>query len=386
MKFGTIFELQPGPPPFGKERIAQVWHEALEQAVLTEELGFDYVWAVEHHFLGGYSSSSAPEVFLATLAGRTERVRLAQGVALVLKDVNHAWRLAERAAALDIVSDGRFDFGAGRSITKQELIGFGMNPEDSRPMQLEVLDMLPRMWTEKTFSWNGRYYDLPERELAVRPVQEPHPPMWLACSQPESWRLAGERGLGVLSFGIGRHDVFEQALSAYEEGLSRANPPSGMINRRIACAPLFYCAETDEEALRTARPHVEFFLSNTLAFVNQWASTQSADYSFYRDLLAGSNGPLPHMPLVEPVDLPGLSEEEARLGGLAQAGSVCIGSPETCAAFLQKYVDAGFDQIILSAQYGTLTNEQIQRSLRLFAQEVLPRFSETAAAMVGSAD
>jgi alkanesulfonate monooxygenase SsuD/methylene tetrahydromethanopterin reductase-like flavin-dependent oxidoreductase (luciferase family) len=87
------------------------------------------------------------------------------------------------------------------------------------------------------------------------------------------------------------------------------------------------------------------------------------------------------MPVAEPVQIPGLTPEEARLGGLTQAGSVCIGSPETCAAFMQKYVDAGFDQIILSAQYGNLTNEQIQGSLQLFADEVLPRFSDARAAV-----
>jgi len=376
MKFGTIFELQPGPQPYGKDRVPRVWHEALEQSILCEELGFDYVWSVEHHFLGDYSSSSAPEVFLAWVAANTKRIRIAQGVALALKDVNHAWRMAERGAALDIISNGRYDFGAGRSITKQELIGFGVDPAQSRKMQLETLDVLPRMWTEETFSWDGEYYKLPERQLAVRPVQGPHPPMWLACSQPDSWRLAGERGLGVLSFGVGDPTLLAEAMANYDAGLARATPPGGVVNRNIAAAPLFYCAETDVEALKVATPNVEFFIGNTLNFVRQWADEPAVEYKFYKELLTRGEGQtlVPGTASARPVNLPGLSEDEAAIAGLVQTGRFVIGSPETCREAVRKYVDAGFDQLILSSQFGSLTNEQIQRSLRLFHEEVMPEF------------
>jgi alkanesulfonate monooxygenase SsuD/methylene tetrahydromethanopterin reductase-like flavin-dependent oxidoreductase (luciferase family) len=378
MRFGTIFELQPGPQPHGPDRVRQVWHDALEQAVLAEELGFDYVWSVEHHFLGDYSSSSAPEVFLAWVAANTKRIRIAQGVALALKDVNHAWRLAERGAALDIISGGRYDFGAGRSITKQELIGFGVEPAESRAMQLETLDVLPRMWTEDTFSWDGEYYKLPERRLAVRPVQEPHPPMWLACSQPDSWRIAGERGLGVLSFGVGDPTLLAEAKANYEAGLAQATPAGGMINRNMAAAPLFYCAPTDQEALRVATPNVEFFVGNTMNFVRQWADEPAVEYKFYKELLAKGNGQtlVPGTAAAAPVEIEGLTEDEAAIGGLVESGRFVIGSPETCRRVIQKYVDAGFDQVIFCGQFGSLTNEQIQASLRLFAKEVMPHFTD----------
>lgn len=268
----------------------------------------------------------------------------------------------------------------------QELIGFGVDPAQSRAMQLETLDVLPRMWTEETFSWDGEYYRLPERQLAVRPVQDPHPPMWLACSQPDSWRIAGERGLGVLSFGVGDPTLLAEAKAAYEAGLANASPPGGMINRNIAAAPLFYCAETDQEALKAATPNVEFFIGNTLNFVRQWADEPAVEYKFYKELLGRGEGQtlVPGTAAARPVRLPGLTDDEAAIAGLVQSGRFCIGSPETCREVLCKYVDAGFDQVILSSQFGSLTNEQIQRSLRLFAEEVMPEFVDRVALDVAS--
>src|SRR5215218_10227195 len=132
MKFGIFYEHQlPRPWEDGDElRLVQ---DALDQVELADRLGFHHVWEVEHHFLEEYSHSSAPEVFLAAASQRTKDIRIGHGVALLPGPFNHPIRVAERAAALDIVSDGRLELGTGRSITEQELGGFGIDPADSRP-------------------------------------------------------------------------------------------------------------------------------------------------------------------------------------------------------------------------------------------------------------
>ena len=131
MKFGLIYELQQQKPWVEKQEY-KTYHDALEQIELADKVGFDYVWEVEHHFLTEYSHSSAPEVFLAAASQRTKNIRIGHGVALLPNPFNHPIRVAERAAALDIVSDGRLELGTGRSITEQELGGFGIDPADSR--------------------------------------------------------------------------------------------------------------------------------------------------------------------------------------------------------------------------------------------------------------
>lgn len=378
MRFGSVYELQPGPGlGADSDRIVHVWREAATQVALMDQLGWDYVWEVEHHFLGDYSSSSAPESFLAYVAGQTSHIRLGHGVVLLPKEFNHAWRIAERIAALDILSNGRVEFGTGRGITRDELEGFGMVPDDSRAMQLEALEMLPQMWASDTFSWQGQFYNLPERRVSPRPVQRPHPPMWMAAVQPDSWRVAGERGLGVLSFGFSEPGLLEENIAVYREALKTDNPPSGMINDQIAIAPLMYCAETDTEAIQTAKPHLDFFVQCNIGFISQWLGSKSAAYEFYEKMAGASKpGEIFAMPKFEATkDIPGLSPDEAELAAQVRNGVFCVGSPQTCCDFVQLCVDAGIDNLFFPVQYGTLTHEQITRSIRLFSEEVIPKFA-----------
>jgi len=141
MEFGILFELQTDDPKGGE---ARVWREGLEQAVAADRAGFDAVWAVEHHFLVGYAHCSAPEVFLTAVSQRTERVRLGHGVVVAPAPVNHPFRLAERVAALDIVSGGRVDVGFGRGFSELEQTGFGLDPETSRELAAEAVQAIPR--------------------------------------------------------------------------------------------------------------------------------------------------------------------------------------------------------------------------------------------------
>ena len=131
MKFGIFYEISV-PRPWDNETEHRVYHNCIEQAVLADKLGFDHVWAVEHHFLEEYSHCSAPEIFLTAIAARTERIRVGHGINVCVPQMNPAIRIAERSAVLDIVSSGRLDVGTGRSATWTELGGFGANPDTTK--------------------------------------------------------------------------------------------------------------------------------------------------------------------------------------------------------------------------------------------------------------
>ena len=223
MKFGLMYEIQvpePHYPGIEAERYKQV----MAQVELADDVGFDYFWTVEHHFLREFSHCSAPEVLYGALSQRTKRIRIGHAVALLPGAYNHPVRVAERAAVLDIVSDGRMDLGTGRSTTLIEMDGFEVDPETTKAQWREAIGMIPRMWTEDPFSHAGEFYNIPPRSVIPKPVQDPHPPMWMACSQPASFGEAGELGVGVLCFNLGGHEQLVERVQIYRDAVKNAHP------------------------------------------------------------------------------------------------------------------------------------------------------------------
>lgn len=200
VRFGIFYEHQlPRPWDDGAEE--RLYRDALEQVEIADRVGFDYVWAVEHHFLEEYSHSSAPEVFLAAASQRTRRIRLGHGIVQVPPPVNHPARVAERVAALDLVSGGRVDFGTGEASSMAELGGFGVPREEKRAMWQDAMDAITRMFVEEPFAgWDSPYLRMPPRNVIPKPVQKPHPPLWVACSRRETIHFAARNGIGALSF------------------------------------------------------------------------------------------------------------------------------------------------------------------------------------------
>src|SRR5438270_8466606 len=180
MRFGIFYEHQL-PRPWSPDSEADLLREALEQVAIADRAGFDYVWEVEHHFLEEYSHSSAPEVFLAAASQRTSRIRLGHGIVNVMPAVNHPARVAERIATLDLVSDGRVEFGTGESSSAAELGGFLVSREEKRDQWTEALDVITRMFVEEPFAgYAGKWFEMPVRNVIPKPLQRPHPPMWVA--------------------------------------------------------------------------------------------------------------------------------------------------------------------------------------------------------------
>jgi alkanesulfonate monooxygenase SsuD/methylene tetrahydromethanopterin reductase-like flavin-dependent oxidoreductase (luciferase family) len=360
LKFGIIYELQMQKPWDGDSEY-RTYHDALEQVELADQVGFDYVWEVEHHFLTEYSHSSAPEVFLAAASQRTKSIRLGHGVALLPYPFNHPIRVAERAAALDIVSNGRVDLGTGRSITEQELGGFGVDPADSRPMWEEAVRMIPKMWTQETFSHEGDYFVVPPRNVIPKPIQKPHPPMWMACTQPESFRIAGEHGLGALSFGFIAPGVLEASLDIYRESVKDAKPVGEFVNNQFAATTMALVAPTDEEAREYGKPGADFFGESIATLFIPWAKKKDApeSYQYYVTLAQMAEARLRERPTFD---------EQF------ESGALCMGSVERCRKVVERYAETGIDQLIVMCQVGRVPHEKVMQTIRLLGEEIIPEF------------
>ncbi len=215
MKFGVFYEHQL-PRPWSAESESQIYREALDQVELADQLGIDFAWEVEHHFLEEYSHSPAPEVFLAACSQRTKRIRLAHGVMLMAPGYNHPARAAERLATLDLVSDGRVEWGTGESSSLAELGGFAISVEEKREMWREGTEQAANMMVMDPYpGYQGKYFSMPCRNVVPKPVQRPHPPLWVACSRRETIHLAARNGIGALTFAFVTPEEAAKSLSDY---------------------------------------------------------------------------------------------------------------------------------------------------------------------------
>jgi alkanesulfonate monooxygenase SsuD/methylene tetrahydromethanopterin reductase-like flavin-dependent oxidoreductase (luciferase family) len=376
MRFGLFYEHQL-PRPWtdgGEERLLS---NALEQVELADRLGIHSVWEVEHHFLEEYSHSSAPEVFLAAASQRTSRIRLGHGIVQLPPAVNHPARVAERIATLDLISGGRVEFGTGESSSQAELGGFGVDRELKRAMWEESLDVVTRMLVEDPFAGHqGRFVEVPPRNVIPKPKQKPHPPLWVACSRRDTILLAGRKGLGALSFSfIEPEQAKEWADQYYELITSEECVAAGYsVNPDLAVVVPFMCHPDEETAIERGIDGAHFFgysLAHYYVFgkhrpgrTDVWSEFDSnrQEQGFARDLIEPGNEQL------------GINILQQGFGSLRGA----VGTPAQVRELIQRYEAAGVDQVILVAQSGGNQHEHVCESLELFAKEVLPEFAEVA--------
>jgi len=226
VRFGIFYEHQL-PRPWHEDSERQLIHDALEQVELADKLGIEYVWEVEHHFLEEYSHSSAPEVFLAACSQRTQNMRLGHGIVQTPPPFNHPARVAERIATLDLVSNGRVEFGTGESSSEAELGGFNIDPVLKREMWQEGLEVAVRCMTEVPFTGaDGKFVQMPPRNVVPKPVQKPHPPIHIGGESEAALRRVAQFGQGWYGFSVAPEDVggrlarLEELLDA--EGRTRS--------------------------------------------------------------------------------------------------------------------------------------------------------------------
>ncbi len=350
MKFGLFYEHQT-PRPWHDGTEHKLFQDALAQVELADRLGFDYIWEVEHHFLEEYSHSSAPEVFLAACSQRTRQIRLGHGIVLMPPGYNHPARVAERIATLDLVSNGRVEWGTGESASHMELGGFNIDPNHKREMWIECTRETAKMMTQTPYAgYAGQYFSMPPRNVVPKPLQNPHPPPWVACSSRQSLRQAARYGLGALTFAfVDTNEAKFWVEEYYDIFEKECHPLTQRVNPNIAMISGFSCHENEKTAIARGLDGLRFF------------RFALAHYYHNGSQIPGETN-ISQLYRQTPQDPP-----ESRAG---------IGTPDQIREHLETMEEAGVDQVVFIQQAGTNRHEDICESLELFAKRVLPDFKE----------
>jgi len=354
MKFGGFYEMQ-HPRPWTESSEHTLLKNALEQVELSDRLGYDYVWATEHHFLEEYAHSSAPEIFLAACSQRTKNLRIGHGIVQMPPYINHPARVAERIATLDLISDGRCDFGAGAGATETELGGFNVPQDEKKAMFLEGMRIAIRMMVEEPFAgYESKYLNMPQRNVVPKPLQKPHPPLWMACSRRESILQAARLGVGALTFSFVGPEQARQWVKDYYWTIENECEPIGYaVNPQFAIACPFLCDKDEKRMEQVGRENYGFFVYGL------------GHYSFF-----GAHEPAKTDIWDEYKNHP---HEFAMPEGRIQD---CVGTPEMLRTRLREFEEVGIDQVVCISQAGKIAHDLLCSSIELFSREVLPEFKD----------
>ena len=359
MRVGSYFFIQSPPGRTSSEII----RDEVDQMVLTEELGFDSVWLTEHHY-ADYGLSSAPSVLLATLAARTERVKL--GIAVYVLPFHHPIRIAEETAMIDILSNGRLTVGIGRGNRPLEFSGHGVSLADSRSRTEEGVDVMLQAWTQERVNYEGKHWHFDNIPVYPKPLTQPHPPIAVAATSEESVRWTARMGFQLLNSGLTTPlEATLKQRELYASALNESQPPGVAedLLSRWSVTKHMYIAPTDEEARRDAEPAERWY-------ANAFARSLSAE---------GIKG----LPESSYQDAARIRQRLSAInfGELAD-GPLLIGAPETVARKVLELQSHGVGELIMWMNFGGLDPAKVRRSMRLFASEVLPEVRKRTAAPV----
>ena len=357
MEFGLFYEITV-PKPWDGGREAQVFREVIEQVRYAEEIGFRYVWLTEHHFQEEYSHCSSPEVVLGALSQVTTEMRLGHGVVLTPPAYNNPIRVAERVATLDCLSNGRVELGTGRSVTQQEMYGFGIDPARSREMWEEGLESIVKLLSEEQVTLDGEFFSMPPRTVVPRCVQKPHPPLWMAGTSPSTIERAAAAGLGVLFFshGVAPEDL-SVSVERYRREITSAKPIGKAVNNRLAGFCIGLCGEDDAETREVGGAAAFQYLTGGVANCI-WDDPPPPTLEYTAQFRTGL--------------------ERMRRAGpdvMIDRGMLMAGNPDSCNNLVREYADLGVDQLIIHMQNWDLPHERIMESIRTFGTHIIPEYS-----------
>lgn len=377
MLFSMTFEGQMADPADERE----VLRSCVEQAVYAEEAGFDRVWAVEHHGLQWCAHISAPEVFLSMVAARTSRIRIGHGVVCLPFAVNHPVRVAERAAMLDLLSDGRLDLGVGRGATEVEMSLFGLTPEQAYAELEEGLRIVAAAWKDDYLEWHG-LIDIERRRLLPRPLQFPHPPLYLACSRQQTVELAAEYGVGALVMGFGGVEEIRKFRKVYDEAIAARGTEklvTKAVNDHLAALCPTIVLDDGQRAQEIGVRAQRFFAQ---AIGHYYMGRPRPDESVD--------------PVTRQLGRPGVDQDQAQAMDRARGDQVAFlnqagipadpttlgvfntehayGTPEQAIRYVEQLQDAGADEVICLIQMGTVPLDVCMETIRMWGEHVIPHF------------
>jgi alkanesulfonate monooxygenase SsuD/methylene tetrahydromethanopterin reductase-like flavin-dependent oxidoreductase (luciferase family) len=366
VRFALFYEI-PVARPWGPDSERIAYQNTLEQAIWAEQHGWNGVWTVEHHFLEEYSHCSNPEVLYGAIAARTTEIRIGYGVRLMPQPYNHPVRTAESVAVLDLISNGRVDFGTGRSSTRAELEGFGIDPRRTREMWREAVGHVVGCWMNDEYSFDGEYWSMPRRRVLPKPLQKPHPPIYGATSSADGHREVGELGLGLCSFAVGvPPEAVKEKIDIYRDAQKRCERPLGaFVNDQAATFTMTVCAPTKEEAWATARESFEWYPKHGARLIGSVAELMAerqqelGNYAYAADMKKTDDQGL--------LDL--LSLEY-----LAESGAAVLGPPDDCARLCERYEAAGVDLLLCLVNPYKIGHSQVMQTIELMGRDVIPKF------------
>jgi len=347
MKFGLHYQL----PCHDGQSAVQRYRDTIEQAAHAEALGFESVWPVEQHFDTDLSILSAPLLMLAAVAERTRTLRL--GIAIILLPLSHPVRMAEEIATLDVISNGRVEFGIGRGSLPEHFTGFGISQSENRDRFLEGLEIILKAWGNERLSYHGQFFDIEDLSVVPKPVQQPHPPIRVAANSPETFELMGRMGIPI--FAAAQVNPFlkiKEYLPIYREARVAAGHPDHGGEDVTVLVPT-YVANTRAQVRQEMEPSVM-----------RWLQTAASRYT---SRLAAGMQAAPER------------YERMRSMTYERAGQVMgiFDTPEACVERLHQFQeDFNMGRIITwFNQGGLVPHAQVMRSMELFAAKVMPHFA-----------
>jgi natural product biosynthesis luciferase-like monooxygenase protein len=323
--------------------------KTLDQLVSAEALGYDSVWVNEHHFhrYGGLMPSVT--TMLAAIAQRTTTVRL--GTSVVVLPLHHPLEVAEQLAMVDLLSNGRIEFGVGRGFVAHDYEVMGVPYGDAQDRLKESLEVITKAWTGEPFSHHGAYFDFDDVQVWPRPEQQPHPPIWLAASNtPASFEWAAAQGYSVMTIGYNKPISATAALTRiYRDAWAAAGH-----SRPFALATHYHTVVAEDRA--EARRIAEAALAEHVR-LNHESRSQAR---------VNAGAPPEGIPIAQLID----------------EGRLIAGDPDDCVRLLRRVgAEVGTTETHCLFQFGNINFEQSQRSLELFAREVMPRLAGAAQAV-----
>jgi len=361
MIFDLFYELS--VPAFAQRSESQVFHETLLELELADHLGFNAAWLVEHHFMPEYSHSSAPDLFLAAASQRTQHLRLGHGI--IPLPYHHPVQIAERLATLDILSNGRVEFGFGRGFSPKEYQCFGSDISDSRSMTQEALEVIQCAFTGDPVNFTGTHYQIDNIDILPKCQQTPHPPIWSAAISPDSIEFAAKFNYGALlgpfkPWFMIQADIRRYLNTWHTYRISRdPGSTSQLPSPRIAMAIGLYCHEDTSQARNEAGPGLVWFYRQLLRQTTPVLKKLYEGYEYYRKL-----GHLRY--LYQPM---------LNLTVLEKLGMVIVGNPQHCIEKLTALQQAGVTHVLCAMGAGVMSSQQTRRSMQIFADKVIPHFS-----------
>ncbi len=367
MRFGLFYEI-PVARPWSRTSEQEAYKNVIEQAVFGEKMGWHAFWTVEHHFLEEFSHCSNPEILYGAIAAQTERIRIGYGVRLAPKPYNHPVRSAESSAVLDLVSDGRVDFGTGRSATRLELEGFGIRPDETRGMWREAIGHIVGCWTNDEYEFEGEHWSMPKRRVLPKPIQDPHPPVFGATGSDSGHEMMGKLGLGLCSFSVGTspEDV-KRRIDIYRKAISECTDPVGKtVNEQAAAFTMVNCAPTAAESYATSEESFVWYVkrsSELITSVAAWLEEMKQELGTY-DYLGE----------IEKMVREGM-HEMLNFEYLTNENAVIVGDPKEVVERCRAYEDAGVDLLLCLLNPYKVPHDKVMQTIELMGKHVIPQFN-----------